>query len=261
MSGLRKVMLKSPKPRIGFGYDRGSRWYRYMKVDGERVFLLGNVCPTCHFFFERYKTRNSGSLLTADEISNRLEKGIDLLDDDLVHSLGRILPSGDYVVWNGPVHPCLVVPGGDGDYFQHEVRELWEDCRYEPVHDPKTPYYRGHSKAIDHEKLLLEFLIPLQDLGSLDQSRVAHYEKLIADGEMPTAFAVSVVDIAYPADHEEEHKFTIHWTIAHYLLDGHHKIAAAERTGTACGLLSFASVKASVVVKPETVVDAIWYLS
>jgi hypothetical protein len=254
MSGFRKVTLKRGRPRIGFKHG----WYHYLTVDGETAFLLGNGCETCHFFFERYEAGNARSLLTADDMSTRLEEGVGLLEDDLIHSLGRILPSGDYVVWNGPVQPRLAVPGGANDYFQHEVVKVWDDWRDEGIYDPKTPYYRGRSQAMDRERLLFEFLIPLQDPSTLDQDRIAHYEVRIAAGQMPTAFAVSIIGLSFSIDYEAGHGRLEHWTIAHYLLDGHHKVAAAERTGSACGLLSFASVKHSFVT-PEAVMEAMAY--
>ncbi len=68
----------------------------------------------------------------------------------------------------------------------------------------------------------------------LDEQRIAYFRDQLTLGVRPTAIAVSVLDIKQYYDSD-----VAHWCLAHYLLDGHHKIAAAAETGCPITLLSF----------------------
>jgi hypothetical protein len=43
----------------------------------------------------------------------------------------------------------------------------------------------------------------------------------------------------------------VHWGLAHFLLDGHHKVEAAARAGARLRLLSLLSVDGSLADRPE----------
>jgi len=59
---------------------------------------------------------------------------------------------------------------------------------------------------------------------------------------MPTALAISLLDVKAPAVWEKEPDVTAHWCLVHYLLDGHHKLFASTQENRQVGLLSFISV-------------------
>ncbi|MBW8723883.1 MAG: hypothetical protein JF625_01815 [Inquilinus limosus] len=60
------------------------------------------------------------------------------------------------------------------------------------------------------------------------------YEALLAAGSVPTAVAISLLDVKGPAMRGIDH-----WCLTHYLLDGHHKLAAAARAGRPLTLITF----------------------
>ena len=57
---------------------------------------------------------------------------------------------------------------------------------------------------------------------------IRSYETLIGQQTIPTALAVSVLDVKGPTDWGGDPEVTEHWCLAHYLLDGHHKTYAAS---------------------------------
>ena len=77
--------------------------------------------------------------------------------------------------------------------------------------------------------------------GNLHRSPMAEYffKAKIGNGVKPTAIAISILDIKQPADWNDGIISSSHWCLAHYLLDGHHKIFAASKTGEPMTLLSF----------------------
>lgn len=75
------------------------------------------------------------------------------------------------------------------------------------------------------------------------------YKKDIASGQSPTALALSVLDVKQPATWDGEPAVTEHWCLAHYLLDGHHKMFAAFEIDTPITLRSFLSLKESVATE------------
>ena len=57
-----------------------------------------------------------------------------------------------------------------------------------------------------------------------------------------------------PANWEGDPAVTSHWCLAHYLIDGHHKVFAASETGMPCTLLSFLAVDQGVSSPEEVAV-------
>ncbi|MBE9002065.1 hypothetical protein IQ274_28640 [Nostoc sp. LEGE 12447] len=89
---------------------------------------------------------------------------------------------------------------------------------------------------------------------------MVHYQDEIAHGGQPTAFAVSVLDVKQPAVWEDNPEITEHWCLAHYLLDGHHKIYAAAQTNKPLNLVSFLAVDESLASEEE-IKSALTYLT
>jgi hypothetical protein len=71
----------------------------------------------------------------------------------------------------------------------------------------------------------------------LNPSRIETYERSLQGGQAPTAISISVLDVKGPASGG-----TDHWCMAHFILDGHHKIAAAGREQKEITLLAFIAV-------------------
>ena len=82
-----------------------------------------------------------------------------------------------------------------------------------------------------------EFALPLNPTHWLDKDRLAYYTHLFENGHQPIALAISVLDVRGPAASENEHH-----CLAHFLLDGHHKVYAAAQLNKPLRLLSFVSL-------------------
>ena len=73
----------------------------------------------------------------------------------------------------------------------------------------------------------------------------AHTERLRRSA-MPTCVALGLLDVRQRAVAQTASEGLIHWGLAHFLLDGHHKIEAAARTGARVRLLSLVSIENSL---------------
>lgn len=81
------------------------------------------------------------------------------------------------------------------------------------------------------------FVVPMVPLTWNDRERVEEYVTLMGQGAVPTAVAISTLDVCEPAvgmsaDHYQ------HWGLTHFLLDGHHKLEVAAGAGRSVRLLS-----------------------
>jgi hypothetical protein len=74
--------------------------------------------------------------------------------------------------------------------------------------------------------------------GGLDQKRVGEFQAQIKAGGRPTALALSMLYKKQPAHWEGEPRVTVHHCLAHYLIDGHHKVFAASQLGRPIGVMS-----------------------
>ena len=239
----------APQPRIGFerqGTPQWKEWDRFLTIDGKRAYHLGNICGTCHFFFS--KLENANRTFSATEISKRLEENKELLDAGFLSFVSQIFPSDDYFVCQIRFKPKLVYPGDKTDYFSKECTDLFGvDGYYGVPHNPKTPYYRDSGISLGEKRLLINFIVPLHQPGTLDPKRVDYYIERYGKGCVPGGLAISILDIEGPAILKEQAgpADTEHWCLAHYLIDGHHKIHAAAKLGKECSLLCFISRKES----------------
>ncbi len=239
---------------IGFVTEGGGHWKvwdRYLTLDGKRAYHIGNICNTCSFFFERLDGANR-SLEEAKVVAD-LSAGLTRLDHTTNCSLGQLLPPDQYIVCLLDERPAFVAPGAPADYFSHEQIALWgPDGFWGLPHHPHTEYYRLAEAPIRTSGRLFQFLVPMFPKQWLNEEVVAQYASQISVGRRPTAVAISLLDVKQPANWEDEPPVTEHWCLAHYLLDGHHKVWAAARTGQPITLLSFLAVKQGIA-SPEEV--------
>ncbi|WP_165188128.1 hypothetical protein [Caulobacter soli] len=225
--------------RTGGGAWR--EWDRFLTVDGKKAYHLGNICGTCAFLFERLEGANA--TVDVADLSNKLAAGVSSLPNDLVDALSLLVPVGDYRVALLRLRPRLVSLGGGDDYFAVEQVENQGgvDSFWGLPHHPKVPYYRPDQRSIvevgDEGGKAFDFIVPMFPEAWLKAERVEFYAKALEAGAESTAVSISVLDIKEPAE-----EGAAHWCMAHYLLDGHHKIAAAARTGRPITLIAFVAV-------------------
>ncbi len=264
-----RVSIHNPDSRISFETKGGGSWKvwdRYLCIDGRPAWHIGNICGTCAFFFERQE--GTAQKASPSQVSELLRAGLETLDLNFVQSVGStILPTGQYRVSLLRLTPQLVHAGGPTDYFSHEQLELWEiDPLVGGPHDPKSVYYREESRFLgknvsaffrpsfpgsDQRSQLFEFMIPITDPRLLNSRTVESYRDRFADGTESTALSISVLDIKGPGMWEGSPAVTEHWCLAHYLLDGHHKIHAASLARKPITLLSFLDVSKGIAAEKD----------
>lgn len=104
---------------------------------------------------------------------------------------------------------------------------------------------------MSNERGLFEFLVPMFPHNWLDQRRLAEYAVSYSRDVMPTAVSISVFDVKEPATCERGKEITTHWCLAHYLIDGHHKVYAAAQENKPLTLVSFLAVDQGVSSEEE----------
>jgi hypothetical protein len=212
-------------------------WNRFITIEGKDAYHIGNICGTCAFFFQRLGGANQS--LSPRGFQDQLSSGISELTDAQAALLSELLPNGDYETSLLFRVPHLVAPGSADDYFCQEQPALWGiDGFWGLPHDPRTEYYRGVDKPLGGGAYLFEFFVPMFPKEWLDASQVAELEARLKEGRRPTALAISVLDIKQPANWVGDPQATSHWCLAHYIVDGHHKLFAASRVGRPVGLVS-----------------------
>jgi len=231
----------------------GGDWDRYITIEGEKAFHIGNVCGTCEFFFERLEGANGANQeISPKEISRALQDGISKLDKDFLSKVSLILPNGGYDVALKEVKPIFVELGTEQDYFSNEQVQVWgiDDFIGLP-HYPKVKYYRGLTKEITDSSKLFEFIVPTFPVSGLEEETVEMYKSMMAGEQKPTALCLSVLDIKEPADYDEKTEYPQHWCLTHYIIDGHHKMYAASLLNKPITILSFLAKKECIANEEE----------
>ena len=229
-------------------------WDRFISVNGENIYHIGNICGTCIFFFEKLKDKDK--IINPRIEIDKLNNGLTSIDSSVIENLKRIIPSGNYELNLRTINPRYVYKGKNDDYFVHEQVKLWGVAwgNDGDLFLPMTDYYRGKNEIFGQDKEYFDFYIPLTSLDLLDSKRVNFYKNEILSGKKPTAVSLSVLDIKEPSTYPDEDTFpeiTQHWCIANYLIDGHHKIKAAAELNAEITLLAFFATDKGVSTEEE----------
>ncbi|WP_329353646.1 hypothetical protein OG226_38780 [Streptomyces sp. NBC_01261] len=237
----RRLGVPDREARLRFGTERredgGRPGRRVLMVDGEPAFELSNWCGTCPLLFRRLVTGNKK--LSLEVLRERLtgtpaEPG----DGGVIDAFGALLPEGEYLPVLLRVEPRLVIPGQEGDYFSGEQVDTWGIDQFWGLPEyPHTPYYRTFETAVDASAHLYEFVVPMVPPTWNERERVEEYVELMRRGAVPTAVAVSTLDVCEPANAFGDDQ-SQHWGLTHFLLDGHHKLEAAATAGCPVRVLS-----------------------
>ncbi|MFF4861705.1 hypothetical protein ACWCRF_06570 [Streptomyces sp. NPDC002405] len=245
----RRIGVPEPEARLRFEAEpqkagSGAR-RRLLVLDGDPAFELSFWCGTCQFLFQRLEGANQ--TLSLESMQERLAGRLSDLDDDILDAFGSLLPEGDYLPWLLRVEPRLVTPGQEGDYFSNEQVATWGIDQFWglPEH-PRTPYYRTFETAVDDAAHLYEFVVPMVPPSWNERERVDEYIEQMGRGLVPTAVAVSTLDLCQPALDIQSTDSYVHWGLTHFLLDGHHKLEAAASAGRPVQLLSLLALGESL---------------
>jgi hypothetical protein len=237
----------STDSRIGFA-TQGSEslpvWDRFITLDGKKAHHLGNICGTCEFIFERHEGANCK--VSPESLSGLFRSGISDINDAVKDTVMALLPAGNYKMLLLSCLPRLITPSKAGDYFFEEQIELWGVNPFWGVpHYTRNEYYRTEGLKISEHSHLFEFIVPMFPRRYLDSKTIESYEALLTE-PLPTALAISVLDVKQPAEWDGNPEFQEHWCLAHYLLDGHHKMYAAAQSGKPISLLSCLAIDRGV---------------
>jgi hypothetical protein len=223
---------------------------RYLTLDGREAFELSFWCGTCPFLFERKSGANR--TLSPEGLTARLNQGLEDVDLDVVAAASELLPEGQYLPVLTEVTPRLVLPGRTGDYFAEEQVRTWGISNFWGLPEyPRTPYYRGAAEPAGEGARLFEFIVPMVPPSWNEPDRVGNYEERMASGQVPACLAVSILDICEPAvaGPGAAEPDLVHQGLAHFLLDGHHKMQAAAQASRPVRLLSLLSIDHSLAAR------------
>lgn len=251
---IETLRISDSKTIISFEKD-SKNWNRFIAIEGKRAYEIGNVCQTCAFYFERLEGANQK--IEPKEVIQKLNNGIKNIDQDLINQISKIIPNGNYKVMLLDFEPKMVSLGTESDYFTNEQIKLWGiDGFWGIPHHTKIPYYRTKTESLSTDKELYEFVIPMYPKNYLDIERVNYYKDEFLKGKKPTAISLSVLDIKGPAVQgvgSVESDILEHWCLAHYLIDGHHKLYAASETNFKITILSFLALDECVIEQIECI--------
>jgi hypothetical protein len=220
---------------------------RLLWLDGNAAFELTFWCGTCPVMFRRLE--GATGALSIAELEGRLRRGLGGIDSDVLAAFGALLPAGAYMPMLLQVTPRLVAPGEDGDYFAHEQVATWGiDRLWELPENRREPYYRTFETPVTSSAHLYEFVVPMVPPTWNDRTRVREYGRALEASSLPTAVAVSTLDVCEPVGigaHDGNDVY-VHWGLTHFLLDGHHKMEAAAAAERPLRLLALLAVDASL---------------
>lgn len=235
------VAVPTPKPPPGTAFPP-----RRLTLRGVPVFELNLWCGTCPALFKKLNEPEVADLGLANE---RLNAGLDRIDNDVLEVYGKVLPRSQYTVLLLEITPQLVELGSSSDYFNHEQVATWGvDPAVGVPEDPGTPYYRTFESPVEKDRHLYEFVVPMVPPAWNDSERVVQYSA--GSTRSTTAVAYSLLDALQPAMDEGEDYYE-HWVLTHFLLDGHHKIEAAAAAGGPIRLLSLVDERISIASPEE----------
>jgi hypothetical protein len=242
--------IRNSKSIVSFDTKGGGRWeiwHRYISIEGKPAYEIGNICGTCSYYFERLDGANQSVHPT--DLIEKLNEGLTSLDKKTIEKVSEIIPNGKYKILLLKIYPKKIEIGSKTDYFANEEVKLWGiDGFWGMPYNPKICYYRGTDQAIKKNEKIFEFIIPIFPQTWLETERINFYKQKFSEGKIPTAISLSVLDVKSPAiwiNHEKP-EFTGHWCLAHYILDGHHKIFAATELDKPINLICFLATEEGI---------------
>jgi hypothetical protein len=238
------VAVPTPEPAPGRAFAP-----RRLLVRGAPVLELALWCGTCPAVFTRLAGADGPAAPDVGPTHARLDAGLSSIDRRVVRTYSAVLPRSRYTVLLMEVRPRLVSPGDADDYFHREQLATWgpEPVTGEPE-DPGTPYYRTFETPVGPDAHLYELVVPMVPPSWNDPERVASYA--VDGAPAATAVAYSLLDVVQPAT-DQGTDYHQHRVLTHVLLDGHHKLEAAARTGRSVRLLAFVDEDTSIATPAD----------
>ncbi|MEI7670124.1 MAG: hypothetical protein WCJ33_08585 [Pseudomonadota bacterium] len=231
---------------------RTDEFMRKLFIEGKPAYEIGLCCDTCSFYFERL----GGAYpleIKPEEIGKHLFEGLTIANrTDVINAVSKLFPTGKYKVQLRNIQPKLIEPFSKADYFTHDQLDLFDmDGFFGVPHYPKVKYYRGVDRMINNKHKLFEFFIPFAPQNWLTPERVAEYESQFQQSKKPTVISITIVDVRQPANWSGNPTITKHTCVAHYIIDGHHKLFASSKAQKEITLLSFVATEKCMADESE----------
>jgi hypothetical protein len=86
--------------------DRVRPWWRDLDLDGQPLYRIGNICDTCETMFSKYE--NEKLPLPPSRLAEMFRSGLFDIPDDVVDSVAKVLPKGNYVIALLNCSPALI---------------------------------------------------------------------------------------------------------------------------------------------------------
>jgi hypothetical protein len=220
--------------------QEGGPGTRHLRLDGDDAFELSFWCGTCPLLFKRLY--GSNRTMSIEELQDTLNAGTTAIDEATLEVLSAVIPDGTYVPMLLRIHPRLVGPHDPGDYFAHDqVEHRGVDSFWGLPEYPATQYYRAGRWSLSQTETLYEFAVPMVPPAYNELARVDLHADAMRRGTIPTAVSLSILDRTQPHD-----SFYAHLGLMHFILDGHHKLQAAAKSGKPLHLLALLSLRDSL---------------
>ena len=205
----------------------------HLALNKKPIYLIGNTCGTCSAIFERIQ--NNELPLSSNQVGQKLEQGLNSIPQNIVETVNQLLPKGQYIIGLLETIASMERP--------RSRREHANFCR--------ADYFWLQHLGRQDWTFKNEIILPIYQEKLLDEERISYYTQAIENGARPTALAFSIFDIRVPMGGSY-----FEWTLAHFLLDGHHKVMAASRIKKPISILSFLLLNGpfcSVNLEDETI--------
>lgn len=229
-----KIITNSHSP-IGFS---SPHWRRLLTIKDIPLFEIGAPCETCVYYFKRLPGNENVNIELAQALSSTLNAGITHLTNEIVDAAATMIPDGDYDVILTHIKPLLCQPGDEHDFFSGPLTQNLLHFK-EDKPDPQTAYYlvrkRIHIRS-DSPELNCEFIVPTQDLTTLDPEHISYYRTQFSNGYRPTVLAIGLIETKWP--YRDDLYYGLNF-LTHYVIDGHHKLYAAALEQKEITMLSF----------------------
>ncbi len=139
------LAVPTPEPSPGQAFPP-----RRLTVHGSDVFELSFWCGTCPALLRKLAEPDAADLRFANL---SLNAGLPRIEKRVLRAYGKVLPKSTYTVLLLDVHPELIMPGHERDYFVKEQVATWGiDPLVGSGEAAGSLYYRSFEASIDNER-------------------------------------------------------------------------------------------------------------
>lgn len=230
---LATFALEFGRSRVRFDYEPPSpgatwpRWSQSLYIGTERVYDVGSTCGTCELYLRHLAwpqerlARTTESLETASA-----DQGLPAWIAAWTPVLEQ-LRSGQYLAARLSLPVDRIDRENLEDSWFHRRQQIRAERGDEPDFEPEPPYWPGtahYQGPRSGEIPTFPVVFPTQELGRLEEARVAKYQRDIVSGARPPVVVLGWIDTRAIRGDQEERFLSL------LVLNGHHRLEAYART-------------------------------